>query len=278
MSPLALLALAQLLSGEPGSSPQEERARIPLDPPGVNPDVVTSATQRPWVDGNGWRFRRQGQARFVQEPPAGRGPLAVAEAHLHGADVLFEIAPGDRPAVAALRAQLRAVPALPWPDVAQIEVVDDGSELVGEVMNLLSRRNLMWRPRRPGAPASAGAMVVQIGTPAYPVELARSPDELANQVRRRLGDDRRALRVYGSEAVLCRLQIEAGRARLSLLNYARGLEEGVRVRLRGTYPRGVVVTDHVLSRPPLDPRTAGGATELTVPPFRLWAIVDLESR
>ena len=79
---------------------------------------------------------------------------------------------------------------------------------------------------------------MQVGTPAYPRELARLPDELANQVRRRLGDGARALRVYGSEAVLCRLQVEGGRARLSLLNYARGLEEGLRVRIRGSYPRG----------------------------------------
>ena len=268
MKPLLLLSFVLLPSPE----------RLPVDPPGVNPDVVTSATQRPWVEASGWRFLRQRSAGWLGEPPAGRGPLAVAEAHLWGADVRFQIAPADQPAVETLRAQLARVPAVPWPDLAQIEVVDDGSELVGEVMNLLSRRNLLWRPRPPGARAAGGLLQVQIGTRAYPKELARSPDELADRLRRRLGDDGRALRLYGSEAVLCRLQVEGGRARLSLLNYARNLEEGVRVRIRGAYPRAAVVTDRVLPRPPLYPRIAAGATELTVPPFRLWAVVELESR
>ncbi len=260
-------------------SAEDRRARIPLDAPGVDTDAVASATQRPWIDASGWRFLRQPGARFFQAAPAGRGPLAVAEAHLYGADVVVAIEPGDLASVAKVLAQLRAVPAVPWPDLAQIEVVDDGSELVGEVMNLLSRRNLLWRPRRgPGAPPPGEPLVVELGTSTFPRELARSPSELAYQLRRRLGDDRRWLRVFGSEAVLGRVQGEGGRVRISLLHHGGGLREGVRLRLRGRSGEATAVTDHVLARAPLYQQTAGVATELTVPPFRTWAVVDLARR
>jgi hypothetical protein len=321
MIPLPLLAFAQLLLWEQGTgsaaelrargitriavppdraaawqqagfevvpvSREELAARISLDPPGVDTDAIASASQRPWVDANGWRFLRQPGARYVQAPPAGRGALAVAEAHVFGADAIFRVhppellaelpaKPAELPALATVLAQLRAVPSVPWPDVAQIEVVDDGSERVGEVMNLLSRRNLLWRPRATGQ--AGPALVVQIGTPAYPEKLARSPDQLVDLVRRRLGDDRRALRVYGSETVLCRLQAQGQRARVSLLNYGGRIAEGVRLRLRGSYPHATAVTDRVLPRPPLYQVDAGNVTELTVPPFRYWAVVDLDQR
>jgi hypothetical protein len=262
-------------------TPEQLRGREAFEPPGVDRDIaVASPTQRPWIDASGWRFLRQRPLQAFYDLPAGRGPLAVAEAHLWGLDALFRIDARDLPAVARVLAQLRDRPALPWPEVAQIEVVDDGGEPVGEVLNLLSRRNLLWRPRHPGAPPGPPpALVVQLGTAAYPAELAKDPDALSTRVRHHLGDDRRALRVYGSEAVLARLQVENGRAdgraRLSLLNYASDLEEGVRVRVRGVYPRATVVTDRVLPQAPLDPRTAGGFTELTVPPFAIWAVLDL---
>lgn len=323
MIPLSLLAFAQLLFWDQGTetaatlrqhgvtaiaapperaaawrqagftvvalSPEERQARVALDPPGVNQQItVASPTQRPWLDASGWRFRRQGaSARYRYELPAGTAALAAAEAHLFGADAVLQIDPSDLPALGKTLALLRTVPAPPWPDLAQIEVVDDGSDLVGDVMNLLSRRNLLWRPKgkREGKGAGTGegaggegdpAVTVRIGSATFPKKAARDPSELARQIRRMIGDDRRLLRVYGSEVVLCRLQGAPGQLRLSLLNYGNGVREGVRVRLRGAYPRGTAVTDRTGSRAPIDQVPTGDATELTVPPFALWAVVDLQ--
>jgi hypothetical protein len=88
-------------------------------------------------------------------------------------------------------------------------------------------------------------------------------------------DEQRALRVYGSEVVICRLTAEAGRARLHLINYGGREIDGLRVRLRGAYADGeadvagagrLVLEDRVIS---------GGATEFTIPRIATYAVIDL---
>src|SRR5205085_7854874 len=56
---------------------------------------VASATSRPWLDANGWRFLRNPQGKFYYELPAGKAALAAAEAFVYNADVLLKIDPAD---------------------------------------------------------------------------------------------------------------------------------------------------------------------------------------
>src|SRR5580658_6162219 len=79
-----------------------------------------------------------------------------------------------------------------------------------------------------------------LGTKAYPKEEARNPSLLAHTIRSQIGDDRRSLRVYGSEVVIGRLMAGPGQARVFLLNYAPRPALGIRVRVQGAYSKGEV--------------------------------------
>ncbi len=177
-----------------------------LPVPGIASRVdLVSSTRSPWVDANGWRFVRKPDGRFVYELPAGRGALAAAEASLFDADVVLKIDPADLPAVAEILSFASQIPPSPLPADRRLAVVDDGTAEAGEVMNLLARRNLLYAPIAKRSSASAGAITVALGTKKYPRKAAANPSEFALRIRRELTDDRRTLRVYGSEVVLARL-------------------------------------------------------------------------
>jgi hypothetical protein len=152
-------------------------------------------------------------------------------------------------------------------------VVDDGSPLTGEVMNLLARRNLLFRPVAKGS--NGFPLVVELGTPAFPKAEAANPDGVALKVRAQLGDERRSLRLYGSEVVLARLTGDAGRRRLQLLNYSGRSIQGLRVRLRGLW---AAAEAQVLQHGRLaveSPLVQDDATEFTLPMLGPYAVVDL---
>ena len=65
---------------------------------------------------------------------------------------------------------LEALPAADLPAVADLAVVDDGSPVTGEVMNLLARRNLLFRSVK--APSARFRLNIAIGSREYP---ARRP-------------------------------------------------------------------------------------------------------
>ena len=257
-----------------------------LEPPGVNRQIaVASPTQRPWMDASGWRFLRAAAAAgYSTSCPPGRGPLAAAEAHLHGADALCRSTLRDLPAVAQDAApscaRSRRCPGPTWP---RSRWWTTGPSWSGEVMNLLSRRNLLWRPgaegRGPATPparvagsrCASGAPPSRRRPPRIPASWPRADPAAASATTGAL------LRVYGSEAVLCRLQGDrAGTLAPVAAELRQRRREGVRVRIRGGYPRGTAVTDRTGSRAPIDQTSTGDTTELTVPPFALWAVVDLQ--
>jgi hypothetical protein len=62
-----------------------------------------------------------------------------------------------------------------------------------------------------------------------------NPSEFAYEVRKKIGDDKRLLRVYGSEVVIARLEGDAKRRTVHLLNYSNRNVDGVRVRVAGTW-------------------------------------------
>jgi hypothetical protein len=255
----------------------ELAARVLLTPPGISPRRNrASSTQAPWVDGNGWRFLRDGAARYRYKLPAGRASFAAAEAYAYGADVLLEIDPADLKDLGAMLAFLAQLPAYDAAPVADFGVVDDGTPVVGEVMNLLVRRNLLFAAVR--APSPQFKINVKVGSKRYPQQQALDRSGFAMKIRRELGDERRTLRLYGSEGVIARLVGDGARRRLHLLNYGGRALEGLRVRVRGTFPEGsgyvsglgpVALEERVVEK---------GATEFTLPRIGVYTVVDLRAR
>ena len=257
-------------------TPEALAARERLPAPGFAARAdLASATRSPWVFASGWRFLRNPKGRFSYDLPKGQAALAAAEAFAYGADAILKIDPADLEALGAMLAFLRQLPPLDAPAVADLGLVDDGSPEVGEVMNLLVRRNLLFRVV--GMPSPSFAINVDLGTPEYPRKDAADPSAFALKIRRKLSDEQRAVRVYGSEVVVGRLMGDAGQARLHLLNYGGREILGLRVRVRGAYREGEVFVPG-LGRVPLEDFVATeGATEFSLPPMHAYAVVDLKA-
>ena len=137
----------------------------------------------------------------------------------------------------------------------------------------LARRNLLFAVVT--EPSPRFRINIRIGTPDYPREDAADPSAFALKIRRQLTDDQRALRVYGSEVVICRLTDGAGRARLHVINYGGREIEGLRIRLRGTYRDGEAHVAGVGRLALQDQVVASGATEFSLPRLTTYAVVDL---
>ena len=251
-----------------------DAARELLPTPGVAARAgVASPTRAPWIVANGWRFTRQPAGKFRYDLPAGKGTLAAAEAFAYGADAVLKIDPADAAGVATMMTALEALPAAGLPTIADLGVVDDGSPITGEVMNLLARRNLLYQVVK--APSSRLRLNIVMGSREYPVADAADPSAFALKIRRQLTDEQRSLRVYGSEVVIARLTGDAARVRLHLINYGGREIEGLRVRVRGAYGAGdawVAVAGRVSL---LDHVAADGATEFSLPRMGTYAVVDL---
>lgn len=251
--------------------------REALPTPGIVPRAgLASPTRVPWVQSNGWRFIRNRTGRFSYDLPAGKGALGVAEALAYGADAVITIDAADAATVERLFALSRELPPAALPDVADFGVVDDGSPLTGEAMNLLVRRNLLFA--RLTEPSSRFPLNVKLGTTEYPVEKAADPSGLALQIRQKLTDERRSLRVYGSEVVIARLTADAGRARVYLLNYGSRELVGLRIRVRGEFAKGDAVIPGQGRAALGDLTVADGATEFSMPTMQVYAVVDLTAK
>jgi len=235
---------------------------------------VASPTRSPWVFANGWRFLRKPGGKYLYDLPAGRAALAAAEAFAYGADAVLKIDPADLESLGGMLAFLARLPAADLPETADLAVVDDDSPLVAEVLNLLVRRNLLFRVVR--APSSQFRINVKVGTPEYPSKEAADPSAFALLVRRQLGDEQRGLRIYGSEVVIGRLTGDAGRARLQLLNYGGRELDGLRVRVRGVWAEGEARVAG-RGRVPLEDYVASSATEFSLSGVPTYAVIELTS-
>jgi hypothetical protein len=259
-------------------SKTELDAREKLPTPGVVPRAdVASPTRSPWLDANGWRFMRDlsGQAahRYFYDLKTGRASLAAAEAFAYGADAILKIDPADLPELGRMLAFLGRLPQESLAPRADLAVVDDGSSLTGEVMNLLSRRNLLFSVVR--EPSPQFAINIRIGTKEYPASEAGNPSQFAQKVRAQLTDEKRSLRLYGSEVVICRLTGDGRIARLQLINYGGRELEGLRLRLLGAYSKGEAQSVRYERAELLDFVTASGATEFTIPRMSTYSVVTL---
>jgi hypothetical protein len=254
----------------------ELASREALPSPGLAPRAgLASPTRSPWINANGWRFTRHPGTKYVYDAPAGKAALAAAEAFAYGADAVLKIDPADVGTVGAMLTFLEALPAVDLPTVSDLAIVDDGSAVTGEVMNLLARRNLLFQVVT--APSPLFPLNILIGTPEYPREEAADPNGFALRIRRQLTDERRTLRIYGSEVVIGRLTADAGRARLHLINYGGREIEGLRIRLRGSYGDAEIHVAGAGRLAPQDQVVVDGATEFSIPRIVTYAVIDLKA-
>jgi hypothetical protein len=206
--------------------------------------------------------------------PAERAALAAVEAATWRADAVLRLeAPGDLQALGRVHAFLRGLPDRDLPHLADFAMLDDGSDEAGEVMNLLTRRNLLYAIVT--EPSERFDLTVQIGTPAFPRLSTADPSAFALRLRRRIGDERRSLRVYGSEVVIARAGADAGRARIHLINYTGREIFGLRVRLRGAWEPDAAYVLGAGTSPVEDVARVDGFTEFSIPRMELFAVVDL---
>ncbi len=249
-------------------------AREALPVPGVAPRAgVASPTRAPWIVANGWRMLRGPAAKYVYTVPAGKGALAAAEAAAYGLDALLQIDAADLAVVAPILAFAAALSPDDLPPVADLGVVDDGTEATGEVMNLLARRNLLFAPVP--ARSSTYPLTITVGSPAYPLSDAADPSAFAQKVRGQLTDTRRSLRIYGSEVVIGRLTGNGTRARLHLVNYGGRDIEGLRVRVKGTFrtiDASMPGTAHVAVT---DVSISDGGTEFSLARISVYAVIEM---
>jgi hypothetical protein len=166
------------------------------------------------------------------------------------------------------------------PALVNIGVVDDPSPLMPEILNLLTRRNLLFQVT--SAPDKSVDLAVKIGSPEFPLEWASNPNDFAARVREKLGDDRRLVRLYGTGTVIARLTGDTERARLHLLNFASRRrqpagDQSIRVRVRGRYtPTQLAAFGAAPGGAPTDLRHPDQSTEFWVPDFSVIAVIDLQ--
>ncbi len=237
---------------------------------------VASATRVPWVDANGWQFERKPGRSYFYDAPAGTAVLAAAEAFAYGVDAAIRAAPQDLEAFARMIRFLNDTGSSNLPVEANIGVIDDGSDIMGEVLNLMARHNLLFHVIP--APDPRYDLNIRLGTPEYSTDDAANPYEFAMKVRRTLTDEKRLLRLYGSNLVLVRLTGEKAQARIHLLNYGKAPVRGLRVRILGAYQPGKLA---VFGHPDAalgDFTVEDNATEFTIPEMGPYAVVDLLRR
>jgi hypothetical protein len=267
---LAAILLPRLLAS--GGEPPADAVK--LNPPRVQYRInEASATRSPWIDANGWRIIRTPGTSFFYQVTGDTSALAAAEAFTYGTDALISTDASGNKAVESMLDFLRKIPEIDQAPVGDIGVVDDGSDAAGEIMNLLSRMNLLYRIEKV---ANKKLRVnIRLGTKEYPSEEARNPSLVAHKIRSRLGDENRSLRIYGSEVVIARFTADSRQARIYLLNYSNRSVRGLRVRVKGSYTKGDLRVFGIGDASPTDWSNESSATEFTVPELGAFAVIDL---
>jgi hypothetical protein len=248
-----------------------------VPPPSIQMRVnEASATTVPWINSNAWRFQRGLSKALYAGLPEGAAPLAAAEAHAWGVDALLEPAPADAGSLNAMLDFQKRIDAPRMPVLANVGIIDDKSKEMPELLNLLSRRNLLYRIV--SEPDPKLDLNIRIGSKQYPREAVRNPNDFAARVREQLSDEKRLVRLFGTYTVLVNLTGEPGRARLYLVNYARRPAKDVRVRVLGEYNRVQLFEAADPKQTAQDVAIADGGTELTIPQITTYAVIDLQNK
>jgi hypothetical protein len=226
---------------------------------------VARATSSPWVDSNAWRFLRTPDVEFCIDAPGKQSALAAAEAFAYGVTAFIKTSAQGTEPFHQMLSFLRNLEVLDLPAMANIGVQDDGTAQAGELMNLLSRRNLLYRVvKSPDPGLSVNVSTIEAG----------DPGKQAYAIRQQVSDEKRLLRLYGSEVVLGRLTGDGTRVRLHLINYSQRPVTGLRVRLLGNHPEASVRIFGVPDPKLLDLTTDTEATEFTMALLNEYAVID----
>lgn len=210
--------------------------------------------------------------------PACHGPqaaLAAAEAFCFGGNALVRADAAGLKPLGEMLDFLRGVGTSDAPAVADIGFIDNGSPAAGEVMNLMVRNNLLFN--LVSRPDPRLKLTVRFGSKEFPLEQAKNPGMMAHEIRARLTDEKRSLRIYGSTVVVARLTAPPGGLRVHLLNYA-GAErklDGLRVRVLGRYTKHRLAAAGSPQEELADYTAETDATEFTLPELRTYAVIDL---
>ncbi len=260
-----LLLLAASLPSLLNGAPPEGCVSAPT--PRVNLRAnVARATTSPWVESNGARYTRKPGATYCVEAPGRGSALAAAEAFAFGVTAWIKSADGTTE-FGRMLDFLKALPQVgELPSMANIGVVDDGTGQTSELMNLLSRRNLLYRIVAKPDPR----LDLNVSGPH-----AADPSAEAYEIRQKLGDGKRLLRLYGSEVVVGRLTGDGNRIRLHLVNYANRPVNGLRVRILGNYPKSAFQAFGLPGAILADFTATSEATEFTVQSLNEYAVIDL---
>lgn len=252
---------------------QKQFLKVPK--PGVRYELGRAGpTQVPWVDSNGWRFERGLRQADYADLPTGAAPLAAAEAYMYDADALLHPQADDVDSLGAMLRFLGKLPQRQAPVRANIGVVDDGTPLVGEVLNLLTRRNLLYHVVQP--PQGHEDLTVRLGSPDFPRDEAKNPYQFADHVRAKLTDDKRLVRIYNTTATIVRLTGDDQQVRLHLLNYTTMPVKDVRIRLLGRYGQSPLMLSNGGPGTMVDYYLDKEATEFTIPSLARYAVIDMK--
>jgi hypothetical protein len=254
----------------------DPQSAVKVLPPTVNYRMnVAAATSSPWIVANGWRFIRRPVGRFYYDVTGKQAALAAAEAFCYGANAMIRTDAAGLKPLAEMLDFLRTITGEPLPPVADIGYIDDGSPASGEVMNLLVRDNLLFQ--LVASPDRRLKVNVKLGAKEYPLEDAKNPGTVAHAVRFNLTDEKRSMRIYGSQVVVARLTASPSRARIHLLNYAGASRkvDGIRVRVLGQYPKHQLWLAEGTGVELLDYTVEPDATEFTLPELKTYAVVEL---
>lgn len=271
------IAAALVEKGVAAAAPSNPAGFQEFPAPGIQfqPNQA-QATPAPWIDSNAWRYQRGIRQANYSKLRAGSSALAAAEAFAFHADAILNPDPADLEELGRMLAFLKAQEQPALPAKANLGVVDDGSETMAEVLNMLTRRNLLYRVvTKPDAKLD---LTVRLGTPDFPKESGDDPSDFATRVRAKLGDDKRLVRLYGTNTAIVHFSGDDKRARLVLLSYSRNrVQQGLRVRVLGRYKPVKLAAFGAASGAQLtDQENPGNATEFSVPQFSTIAIVDLD--
>ncbi len=236
---------------------------------------VGMATSVPWIEANGWHFLQGVERAWYKDTPAGRAALAAAEAYSYGVDAVLDVKPEDIASFGAMLQFLEKIDGAQSQPLADIGFVNDGSPEAQEAMKLLERRNLLFRAVQQPDPKLD--LNVQLGSAQFPREGAANPHEFAAYVRHELTDDKRLLRLFGSNVVLGHVTTLGPATRVHLLNYGpHGTIDRLRVRVEGAFTSAKLASFDADDTAVLDFTLRDGGTEFTVPRLVAYAVIDLQ--
>lgn len=224
---------------------------------------MASATSSPWVDSNLWRYQRNPEASYLCDVKGKSVVVAMAEGFSTGVKVALQIAPEQQADFDRMTAFLSGIPKGPEKPWVNFTVSDDGSFQAGEVMNLLSRRSIGFRVAAKGDYALTGKMAN-----AY---------EAMQEIREKLGDEKRVLRLFGSELTLAVAAREGNRVRLHLVNYGQRPVDHLRIRVQGVFREaGIQAYLHGGIAPKFrDFEPGKNYTEFTLESLGAYGVLDL---